>query len=177
MSALDCRHEDDVVDAVLSGRWPHGCDEDLRAHVATCSGCREVTTITGLLREDQATRMAAVRVPAAGQVWWRAAVRARVEAAHTASRPLTWMQGLAGAAIAGLAIALFSVVWPFMRAGASWAATMIGLLNPGAAEVAPLLATAVQQALPLLLFAGAFLIVTPIALYFALSEKNSESAK
>ena len=177
MSALDCQHEQDVVDAVLSGRWPHGCGEELRGHVATCSACREVTTITGLLREDQATSLSDVRVPAAGQIWWRAAIRARMEAAHTVSRPLTWMQGVAGAAIAGLAIALFGVVWPFVRAGMNWAGTLIGLINPGAADVAPLLHTAVQQALPLLLFAGAFVIITPIALYFALSEKNSERAK
>ena len=177
MSALDCQHEDNVVAAVLSGRWPHGCDEDLRAHVAACAVCHEVTTITGLLREDQATSVADVRVPAAGQIWWRAAIRARVEAAHTVSRPLTWMQGMAGAALAGLAIALFSVVWPFVRASAGRVTALLESSAPGASEMTSLFGAAVQQALPLLLFAGAFVIVAPIALYFALSEKNSESAK
>jgi hypothetical protein len=171
MSVQDCRHEHDVVAAVLSGRWPHGCDEALRAHVAACSACAGVTTIAALLREDEAASLSDVRVPAAGQVWWRAAVRARVEAAHTASRPITWMQGLAAAAIAGLAIALFSVVWPFLRQGASLATSAVASMAPGASEVAPLFAAAVQQALPLLVFAGIFVIVTPIALYFALSDK------
>ena len=172
MSDVDCRHEHDVVAAVLSGRWPHGCDEDLRGHVAGCSVCSDVTTIAGLLREDQSAGVSEVRVPAAGQVWWRSAIRARVEAAHTASRPITWMQGMAAAAIAGLAIALFSIVWPMVREGASRVTTMVGSISPGTTEVASLFGTAVQQALPLLLFAGAFVIVTPIALYFALSDKQ-----
>ena len=55
--------------------------------------------------------------------------------------------------------------------------TLIESVSPGASEVTSLLGSVVQQALPLLLFAGAFVIVTPIALYFALSEKNSERAK
>jgi hypothetical protein len=172
MSALDCHHEDEVAAAVLSGRWPYGCDEELRAHVSECDVCSGVTTVAELLREDQSTHLADVRVPAAGQVWWRAAVRARIEAVHTASRPITWMQGLAGAAVAGLAIALFGVAWPLVRASASRMTTLIESVTPGATEVTSLLGTAVQQALPLLLFAGAFVIVTPIALYFALSEKR-----
>ena len=172
MSAEECRHEHDVVAAVLSGRWPHGCDEELRSHVAGCGVCRGVTTIAALLREDQSASLSGVRVPAAGQVWWRAAIRARVEAAHTASRPLTWMQSLAAAAVAGLAIALFSVVWPLVREVASRATTLVTSMSPGTAEVASLFATVMQQTLPLLLLAGAFAILTPIALYFALSDKN-----
>jgi hypothetical protein len=172
MSALDCRHEHEVAAAVLSGRWPYGCDEELRAHVAACDVCSGVTTVAELLREDQSNHLADVRVPAAGQVWWRAAVRARVEAVHTASRPITWMQGLVGAAVAGLALVLFGVAWPFVRESASRVTTMIESVTPGSTEVTSLLGMAVQQALPLLLFAGAFVILTPIALYFALSDKQ-----
>ena len=172
MSDLDCRHEHDVAAAVLSGRWPYGCDEDLRAHVSACDVCSGVTTVAELLQQDQSTHLADVRVPAAGQVWWRAAVRARVEAVHTASRPITWMQGLAGAAVTGLAIALVSVAWPLARASASRMTTLVESMSPGTSDVTTLVGTAVQQALPLLLFVGAFAIVTPIALYFALSEKR-----
>ena len=172
MNALDCRHEPEVAAAVLSGRWPQACEEELRAHASECAVCGGVTTVAELLRQDQAASLGDVRVPAAGQVWWRAAVRARVEAAHTASRPLTWMQGLAAAAVAGLAVALFGVAWPFVRESASRVTTLIESVSPGASEVTSLLGSVVQQALPLLRSAGAFVIITPIALYFALSEKR-----
>jgi hypothetical protein len=172
MSTLDCRHEDEVVGAVLSGRWPQGCDETLHEHVSACPVCSEVTAVVELLREDHSATFGDVHVPAAGQVWWRAAVRARLEAVHTAARPITWMQGLAAAAVAGLAIVLFGMVWPFVVDGASQVTGMFASINPGATEVGSRVAVALQQALPWLLIAAAFVIVTPIAVYFALSDKN-----
>ena len=38
----DCPNEHAVVNAVLAGRWPHGCDEALVAHAGQCMTCREV---------------------------------------------------------------------------------------------------------------------------------------
>ena len=40
-------------------------------------------------------------VPAAGQVWWRSAIRARAEASRAAASPMVWLQALTGAGAAG----------------------------------------------------------------------------
>ena len=55
------------------------CDEALVAHAGNCATCREVASVSLLLREDSEHSRFDMHVPAAGQVWWRAAVRARLE--------------------------------------------------------------------------------------------------
>ena len=86
MSQHECAREQDVVDAVLSGAWPERVDADLTAHASDCEhlpggGCRGELCC----REDTITPgVTTCSVPAAGQVWWRAAVRARLEAAQAA---------------------------------------------------------------------------------------------
>src|SRR5690349_19767616 len=74
----ECGREQKVVNAVLAGAWPHRCDENLVAHAQVCEVCREVASISVLLRDDLDASRIDVHVPAAGQVWWRAAVRARL---------------------------------------------------------------------------------------------------
>lgn len=45
MITTRCRHEDDVRQAVVSGRWPAGLD----AHADGCDMCHEVRLVTSLL--------------------------------------------------------------------------------------------------------------------------------
>ena len=45
MIALNCRHEDDVRQAIVSGRWPAG----LEAHTDSCDVCREVRLVASVL--------------------------------------------------------------------------------------------------------------------------------
>jgi hypothetical protein len=45
MIAPVCRHEDDVRQASMSGRWPAG----LEAHAASCDVCREVRLVAAAL--------------------------------------------------------------------------------------------------------------------------------
>ena len=88
MSAT-CLRETELVTALVERRD----DIDaLTSHAEACQGCREVVMVMRLMSEDRDARRE-VRVPAAGQVWWRAAVRARLEAVHAAARPLTWLHG------------------------------------------------------------------------------------
>ena len=42
MKTVDCGREDDVLDALTSGRWPDRADDELRSHVATCAICADV---------------------------------------------------------------------------------------------------------------------------------------
>lgn len=152
MSRTDCPHEPDVVSAVLARRWPDGCSEELRQHAEACDICGDVLVVASLLREEQVLARD-LEVPAAGQVWWRAAVRARAEAAHAAARPMIWLQGLAGACVSGLGVALVSLAWPS--------------IHSSVAGAAPLLLQPIRDQLPLAVAVGVILVAAPVAFYVA----------
>jgi hypothetical protein len=149
MNAVECPREHEVVAVVLSGRWPEGCDLELRDHVGECSVCRDVVAIAPALRQEQ--RLAEVQVPAAGQVWWRSAIRARADAARRAARPMIWLQALAGAGAVGAALAGVGMVWPRLQ---------------GTFHFLPFTNASLQE--PLLLLTGIGVIAAPIAYYLAL---------
>lgn len=168
---VECPCEQEVLAAVLGGRWPDGCDEELRMHVNRCAICGDVATVAALLQDDHQASRRDVHVPAAGQVWWRAAVRARLEASQSAARPITWLHGLTGASTAGLAFAVMGIAWPSIREGFSWAGGHISRLDPEAVQVAGYFADVVQRSLPVAVGIAACLVLAPIALYFALSDE------
>lgn len=169
MTDHTCAREHDVVAAVLSRRW-HVADDDLTQHAEVCESCRDVVAIASLLSAEQDRARSEVHVPAAGQVWWRAAVRARLEAAHAAARPLTWLHGIAGACALGLAVAVAGTAWPTIRDIAAWLAQQMPGVDSGLGEVAVLMGAAVQKSLPLAFIVAAFVVLAPVALYFALSD-------
>ena len=106
-----CRFEADVLAAVAAGSWDHA-PEELRAHVTTCGTCSDLALVSQLLKTDHAAMVAEANVPSAGQVWWRAQMRARAEAAETAARPLFVAQAVACAAVVGALVALVTWLWP-----------------------------------------------------------------
>ena len=171
MTDHTCAREHDVVVAVLSRRW-HMADDDLKRHADDCESCRDVAAVASLLSAEQDRIRSEVRVPAAGQIWWRAAVRARLEAAHAAARPLTWLHGIAGACALGLAIAVAGMAWPTIRDIAAWLAAQALGADSGLGEVAVLMGAAVQKSLPLAFIVAAFIVLAPVALYFALSDNG-----
>lgn len=150
MSVVDCVREHEVVAAVLSGRWPEGCDDELRSHAESCSVCRDVVAIAPVLRLDQ-KQLADVQVPAAGQIWWKSAIRARAEAARNAARPMVWLQAVAGAGAVGAALAGISMVWPRLE----------GVVR------LPFGYGSLQEAGPLLLAVGIGIVAAPIAYFLA----------
>ena len=170
MSAEPCTCEARVVAAVLDGAWPHHADDDLIAHAAQCAACREVAAIADAISDDHERARYEVRVPAAGQVWWRSAIRARLESTHAATRPITWLHGITGAIAAGVLLALLSVAWPMIGPLATRAWTAIVPLFPSA-EVAAALAGGLRLSLMLGLAAAAVIVLAPLALYFALSDE------
>ena len=165
----ECPREADVVAAVLDGRW-ETTDEGLKTHAGHCEICRDVVAVASLLSVDQEQTRRDVHVPAAGQVWWRAAVRARLEAAHRAAQPLTWLHGIAGACAVGLAWTVAGMAWPSIRDAASWVSTQAWGVDSRVGDVAVLVAAVVQKSLPLAFVAAACLVLVPVALYFALSD-------
>jgi len=168
--SMECSREQEVVSAILARRWPDGCDEELKMHVEGCDNCGEVAAIASLLHDDHEAARREVHVPASGQVWWRAAVRARLEAAHAAATPITWLHGITGASAAGLALAVIGVVWASVRQGFDWVAGQVLSLNPDTMALAGLLAETVQRSLPFIVAIAGFLLLAPIAVYFALSD-------
>jgi hypothetical protein len=165
----DCIHEADVVAAVLSRRWD-GANDELKQHAAECEVCGDVVAVVRMLSADQEHARYEVRVPAAGQVWWRAAVRARLEAAHAVARPLTWLHGIAGACAVGVACAVIGMAWPSLREMASWFTFEAFGTDSRVADVAALVTGALQRSLPLAFVLAACIVLAPVALYFALSD-------
>jgi hypothetical protein len=165
-----CRHEQQVVNAVLSGAWPERVDEELTVHAAQCDICAEVVAVATLLRQDHEHARREVQVPAAGQVWWRAAVRARLERAHASTQPMTWLHGITAACTLGVTVAILGIAWPSIAGGAGWVKAQLMSAAPGG-EVAGLVSIALGQSLVLALVAVTCLVVAPVALYFALSDE------
>jgi hypothetical protein len=164
-----CAREAEVVNAVLTGAWPNHGDEALMAHALECDVCREVAAIAALMQHDADRARHEVHLPAAGQVWWRSAVRARLESAHAATRPITWMHGITGAVALGLALAVLTVAWPMVAP----AADRVWLFALGffpSAEAASVVADSLRASLIIGLVAVAFLVLAPLALYFVLSD-------
>ena len=167
--AFECACESQVANAVLAGRWPDRADETLVCHAATCDTCREVAAVAVLLREDVDHARFEVRVPAAGQIWWRAAVRARLESTHSATRPMTWMHGITGAIVLGALIAAVTAAWPSVPGLARQAWMVASSLFPSP-EVTGAIASGLRMSVMAGFLAAAVLIVAPLALYFALSD-------
>jgi hypothetical protein len=165
----ECPREEQVVKAVLSGAWPEMTDQELTIHAAQCDICGEVATVATLLRQENERARRDVQVPAAGQVWWRAAIRARLEATQAATQPMTWLHGITAACTVGAALAILSITWPSITYGASWVKAQVMNASPNG-EVAGLVSMALGQSLVLALVAAACLVLAPVVLYFALSD-------
>ena len=172
MTRRICEHEVALTQAVLSRQWPDACDAALREHAKACEVCAEVVDVAALLREDydEARKEIAQRhvpLPSAGQIWWRAAVRARADAARAAARPLVWGYGIAAACAIGLIVAGLSIVWPSMAPALSY----MGAFTARMAPAADMVLAMVRAQMPIVIGVVAFLIATPIALYYALREE------
>jgi hypothetical protein len=102
-------------------------------------------------------------------VWWRATIRARAEAARTATQPISVLQGIAGASLVGVAAGIVTVAWQSVR----WL-DRIGDLAVGLetrrAEIASATALATGHGLPILVAVAAGLVLAPLALYLTLAD-------
>jgi hypothetical protein len=161
MKIAECARESETLQLVLSRRLDVG--EDLQVHLESCEVCREIAAVATALRKDREESMRDVRVPAAGQIWWRAALRAHVEAQDAARRPLIWLQGIGGACAVAIVAALVTLVWPSI----SDATAALAGFRP---DVAPLIEV-VRPVIPVAVAVLVCLVLTPLAVYFALSDE------
>ncbi|MEO5822679.1 MAG: hypothetical protein ABIT71_19400 [Vicinamibacteraceae bacterium] len=96
MIAPECARESEIVDAIGAGQWPDAAPEGLRAHAVSCPVCADLALAASALHDDAAVaNQVSIALPSAGQVWWRAELRARHEAARMAQRPLLAVQVVA----------------------------------------------------------------------------------
>lgn len=162
-----CPRECDVTEAVLAGRWddPH-CDQ-LRTHATHCAACGDLAWIATILREDR-DALKGAHLPAAGQVWWRAAIRARLEDGQSAVRPLVWLYGVVGAGALGLALAFGGSSWSWLQPAFAWvdAASAAVILRPFGTA----LGEGVRQMLPLAVGAAVAIVLLPLTLFLVLSD-------
>lgn len=165
----ECDREEDVLDALSAGRWPDRCDEELRDHVSACGICRDLVDVATALKSDQDAAWREVRVPSGGVVWWRAQLRAREDASRAAGRPVAFIQGVAASVAVWLAIALFRAV-PAEYV-TEWRVWLRGLFPDAVPSMSGL--STLTAALPLVVFVivGAWLVLTPIAIYLAVEDE------
>jgi hypothetical protein len=177
MTPPECPREQDVIMAIVTGHWPHQCDETLTRHASECRVCKELVEVASVLRLERDGLHEEMSIPSAGQVWWRAAMRARLEASQQVARPLSWLFGVSVACAVGLTVTVVELLWsPVQRALSSappggWTLSL-GLgelvrLLPNLSDLAPLTTTGAF----LLLGVTACLVLAPLALYFALSDE------
>jgi hypothetical protein len=106
-------------------------------------------------------------LPPASVVWWKAQLRAREDGARAAARPLRL--ALRVAIVCLCAVAVFATIrsapalWALVPAVPSWTFT----IDAAAAREATLAALANRT---VLLAATAWLVLGPVALYFALTD-------
>ena len=113
MKTVDCSREDDVLDALSSGRWPDRTDDELRAHIATCTICTDVVAVATAVLEVRDDEPGDMRIPSSAVMWWRAQMRARQEAAREAARPVNVAQVVALVSVAALTVAALVALSPW----------------------------------------------------------------
>ena len=157
MTAPECARETEIVDAIAAGQWPDDAPETLRAHAASCPVCADLALAASALHDDAAVaNQAPMALPSAGQVWWRAELRARHEAAQLAQRPVLAVQVVAAVVVLA---ALVTGVRSLIPDAWAWLARTAG----GARTVS--LATIEPLTLALILAVGLWLVLGPIAVY------------
>jgi hypothetical protein len=163
----ECVRESELLDSLTEGRWPETCDQELRAHVASCAICADIAAVALPLLSDRHAAVQTAEVPSSAIVWWRAQMRARQEAARVAARPISVVQGIAAVAAMVLAVALIMNFAPLV-------ASALSLPEVPALPTLPSLSSLVPTTVLGLLIVGAigiWLLLGPIAIYFAVSDE------
>jgi len=162
----ECLRAADALAAMTAGPEPELSNEELRQHADACESCREMVTVVTALRSERDRVRRSAPVPSAGLVWWRAQLRQRQQAALKATAPVTAIHAAAIVAVVALTVVLATSVAPFVGTP-----SLSGWLPQVPSWVdAPRTLTTDFPMLRygLMLGATAWLILGPVALYFAL---------
>lgn len=169
MTHIHCEREEDVQAAVNTGRWPDRVDAELRAHVDHCDVCRDVVEVA-MAFADVDTSEAPHPLPDASAVWLRSQMRARIEAARVAGRPISVAQALAFASVVGVLGVLFGASSAWLQRGLQWFMQAAGRLDPRGLGVSTDLVAIVTEHAGLVAMIAVALMAMPLAIYWALRE-------
>ena len=165
----ECGREQDVLDAVSSGRWPGRCDDELRVHVNACLVCSDLANVAAAVIDDRDAAWSQARVPSAGIVWWRAQLRAREDAARAAGRPVAFVQGVAASVALWLIVSLVRALpSEYVSNWGTWISSALPSVTFTMADIAR-----VTAAVPLVVFilVAVWLLLAPVAIYFAAADE------
>ena len=160
----DCPREAEVLEAIATNRV-----SQVRDHLAMCAGCADVAEVAAAFHDEHERATREADLPSAGAVWWRATIRARAQAAHTVSQPITVAQGVAGACAVGLACGLADIAWGAVSSIGRGNALAGVLVRSEELAAGP--ALMLQHMLPLAVGVAACLVIAPLALYLALGDE------
>ena len=167
MRNVDCAREDELLEALESGRWPDTADATLRAHVDACASCADLLAVAAPLLDEHHALVREAQVPSSAIVWWRAQMRSKREAEQMAAQPITVVQGITFACIAGLLATALGLFVPTFRDAFGRVVEAAGSWSTLPLPVDPL---ASPIALASIAAIGLCAIVLPVALYFTLHE-------
>jgi hypothetical protein len=173
----ECPRMTDVAAAIARGAGLHvggaglraadGDDADIHRHVAVCPSCADLAVVMSSLRAERERARRSAQVPAAGLVWWRAQLRQRRAAARVAAAPVTVLNAVTLVLAVGLALFL---AWTASRiAGVPDVSSYLPALPSW--SIAPATEGGAASSLTryaLALGAAAWIVLAPVALYFAL---------
>jgi hypothetical protein len=178
MMRIECPHEQDTLDALTARRLPGRATPELLAHLESCEICRDLAAVVSAMQEvcdDEAPNVA----PSAATVWWRAQLRAHREASRKAAVPIRIAQ-VAAMIVALVTIAALQPLVPSWRPALSfdvstltaWVPELpsISFSVPSIDELPELTLQSIRDLSGwwwLALAVGAWIIVAPLALYFA----------
>ena len=157
MTAPECRRESEILDEIAAGRWPAEAPASLTAHAASCPVCADLALAASALHDEAATAaQAPLALPSAGQVWWRAELRARHEAARLAQRPVLAVQVVAAVVVLAALVTGIRSLAPDVWAWMSRTASVARGNTDGSIDT---------LTLALILAVGLWLVLGPIAVY------------
>ena len=160
-----CCREQDVLDALVTERWPDRADAELRTHADGCDICRDLIVSVGPILNDRVDLSSEGHLPTSGAMWWRAQMRARQEAAREAERPLTIAHVVGFVCVIAVAAAALAWLSPVIRIwfiDAAHLATAFHLPEiPGGLR---------SHGWLILLMGLVWLVLAPLAIYFAVAE-------
>ncbi len=117
MKLPQCDREQEVVDALRSGRWASEWGEGIRLHAAECPVCAEVAFAAQVFQREVELAGAELQqpgagLPSAGLVWWKAQLAARRAAEQRAAEPMVLVERVAYALGALAVLGLGVWQWP-----------------------------------------------------------------
>jgi hypothetical protein len=157
MTAPECARESEILNEIAAGRWPAAAPASLTAHAASCPVCADLALAASALHDDAAMAgQATMALPSAGQVWWRAELRARHEAARLAQRPVLAVQVVATVVVLAALVTGVRSLAPDVWAWLNRTATVARSGSVGSMDAVTL---------ALVLAVGLSLVLGPLALY------------